>query len=66
MLDFRNGSEGDISAQPIYVRYSPESGHSPVVLRCQLWANSGHAALKLQMSALPLKADMVQRDRDVR
>ena len=48
VLDFRNGSEADIEAPPINVRFTPKSGHCLSVSGRPLCANSGHHATNRQ------------------
>ena len=46
-LDFRLGSEADISLSQTNVRFTPESGHRYLVCECPLCAKSGLLQCKM-------------------
>jgi len=60
----RLGSIANISWSPTDVRFTPEGGHQITVRLCPLWVKSGHSINSA--SALPRKADIVERGRHVR
>jgi hypothetical protein len=65
-LNVRFGSKADIATDQRNVCFISESGHSLRRSECPLWVKSGHRIAAPLMSALPPKADIAERDLDVR